>query len=210
MDMATIVAAAPKIDLYDPLADLLGSADSGKLHYDFTDAVKLTGHACPTVASAFLLTLRALAHLYPDQLPRRGEILVRLRQGPADGTTGVIAQVVGQITGAAGEGGFAGLAGQYRRRNLLRFNQDIPHLLQFERLDTGAVVDVDLDLSQVPAAAEIGHLLPLILAGEAGKTQREVFQQLWRRRLFEILVTHVDNPLLVRLYPQVQDQPAIT
>lgn len=210
MDMDSIVAAAPKIDLYDPLADLLGSADAGRLHYDFADAVKLTGHACPTVASAYLLTWRALGCLYPDRLPRRGEILVRLRQGPADGTTGVIAQVVGQITGAAGEGGFAGLAGQFRRRDLLRFNQDIPQLLQFERLDNAAVIDVNLDLSQVPAAAEIGHLLPLILAGEADQAQHEMFQQLWRQRLFEILVTHVDNPLLVRLFPHVQDQPAIT
>ena len=45
----------------DPLAEFLGAADGGRLEYTYADAVKLTGHSCPTVAGAWLATRRALA-----------------------------------------------------------------------------------------------------------------------------------------------------
>lgn len=206
MDLSRLFAVAPSIELYDPLAAVLGSAPGGVLRYGFADAVQLSGHACPTVAGAYLMTLRGLRQLYPQQTPQRGEVLVRMRQAAADGTTGVIAQIAGLITGAAGEGGFAGLAGQFRRRGLLQFNQDIVSLMQLVRIDNGEAVNLDFDPSQVPAALDIGELLPQVLAGEAEPEQIERFQSCWRQRLFEILVTHADNPLLVRL----QLQPAIT
>ena len=206
MDLSRLFAVAPSIELYDPLAAVLGSAPGGVLRYGFADAVQLSGHACPTVAGAYLMTLRGLHQLYPQQTPQRGEVLVRMRQAAADGTTGVIAQIAGLITGAAGEGGFAGLAGQFRRRGLLQFNQDIVSLMQLVRIDNGEAVNLDFDPSQVPAALDIGELLPQVLAGEAEPEQIERFQSCWRQRLFEILVTHADNPLLVRL----QRQPAIT
>lgn len=206
MDLSRLFAVAPSIELYDPLAAVLGSAPGGVLRYGFADAVQLSGHACPTVAGAYLMTLRGLRQLYPQQTPQRGDVLVRMRQAAADGTTGVIAQIAGLITGAAGEGGFAGLAGQFRRRGLLQFNQDIVSLMQLVRIDNGEAVNLDFDPSQVPAALDIGELLPQVLAGEAEPEQIERFQSCWRQRLFDILVTHADNPLLVRL----QLQPAIT
>lgn len=206
MDLSRLFAVAPSIELYDPLAAVLGSAPGGVLRYGFADAVQLSGHACPTVAGAYLMTLRGLRQLYPQQTPQRGDVLVRMRQAAADGTTGVIAQIAGLITGAAGEGGFAGLAGQFRRRGLLQFNQDIVSLMQLVRIDNGEAVNLDFDPSQVSAALDIGELLPQVLAGEAEPEQIERFQSCWRQRLFDILVTHADNPLLVRL----QLQPAIT
>lgn len=206
MDLSRLFAVAPSIELYDPLTAVLGSAPGGVLRYGFADAVQLSGHACPTVAGAYLMTLRGLRQLYPQQTPQRGDVLVRMRQAAADGTTGVIAQIAGLITGAAGEGGFAGLAGQFRRRGLLQFNQDIVSLMQLVRIDNGEAVNLDFDPSQVPAALDIGELLPQVLAGEAEPEQIERFQSCWRQRLFDILVTHADNPLLVRL----QLQPAIT
>ncbi|MFO1387453.1 MAG: FmdE family protein [Chitinivorax sp.] len=206
MDLSRLFAVAPSIELYDPLAAVLGSAPGGVLRYGFADAVQLSGHACPTVAGAYLMTLRGLRQLYPQQTPQRGDVLVRMRQAAADGTTGVIAQIAGLITGAAGEGGFAGLAGQFRRRGLLQFNQDIVSLMQLVRIDNGEAVNLDFDPSLVPAALDIGELLPQVLAGEAEPEQIERFQSCWRQRLFDILVTHADNPLLVRL----QLQPAIT
>ena len=78
--------------------------------------------------------------------------------------------------------------------------------MQLVRIDNGEAVNLDFDPSQVPAALDIGELLPQVLAGEAEPEQIERFQSCWRQRLFEILVTHADNPLLVRL----QLQPAIT
>lgn len=206
MDLSRLFAVAPSIELYDPLAAVLGSAPGGVLRYGFADAVQLSGHACPTVAGAYLMTLRGLRQLYPQQTPQRGDVLVRMRQAAADGTAGVIAQIAGLITGAAGEGGFAGLAGQFRRRGLLQFNQDIVSLMQLVRIDNGEAVNLDFDPSQVSAALDIGELLPQVLAGEAEPEQIERFQSCWRQRLFDILVTHADNPLLVRL----QLQPAIT
>jgi hypothetical protein len=89
--------------LRDPAA-LLGAAENGLVEYSYTDAVKLAGHSCPTVAGAYLMTFRALAKLYPDCPPERGAIRVELHAAQADGTAGVTAAVAGLLTGAAGEG----------------------------------------------------------------------------------------------------------
>ena len=72
--------AVPSIVMVDPLAQILGSAEDGLLEYRYIDAVKLTGHSCPTVAGAWLMTRAALAQLYPGGTPRRGDIRVELRQ----------------------------------------------------------------------------------------------------------------------------------
>ena len=45
----------PGITVHDPLADLLGAAQGGLVHYGYADAVRLAGHSCPTVASAYWL-----------------------------------------------------------------------------------------------------------------------------------------------------------
>lgn len=65
------------------------------------------------------MTLKALAHLYPDQPPERGAIRVELREDIGAGVAGVIGSVVGLITGAAAEGGFKGIGGRFVRRGLL-------------------------------------------------------------------------------------------
>jgi hypothetical protein len=46
---------APRIAVRDPLAEFLGAADGGVIEYRYADVVKLAGHSCPTVASAFLM-----------------------------------------------------------------------------------------------------------------------------------------------------------
>ena len=100
----------PPITMTDPLAETLGSAEGGTLEYRYLDAVKLTGHSCPTVAGAWRMTRDALARLYPQGTPRRGEIRVDLREALDDGVAGVIASVVSLVTGAANAGGFKGFA----------------------------------------------------------------------------------------------------
>ncbi len=95
----------PCIRLYDPLSDFLGATEGGIVEFGYLDAVKLAGHSCPTVAGAYLMTVRALAALYPDEVPVRGAIEVLVRDGVEDGVAGVIATVAGLITGAAGPGG---------------------------------------------------------------------------------------------------------
>ena len=70
MQLQPFFNQAPSIQLYDPLAQFLGATPDGVLEYHYADAVKLCGHSCPTVASAWLMVIKALAALYsPDELP---------------------------------------------------------------------------------------------------------------------------------------------
>ena len=49
-----------KIELKDPLAEFLGSFEDGKITLKYINSVKSAGHCCPTVAGAYLMTLKAL------------------------------------------------------------------------------------------------------------------------------------------------------
>src|SRR5512135_146468 len=100
MDFPEFFAAAPRITMRDPLAQFLGAASDGIIEYQYADVVKLAGHSCPTVASAYLMTRGALNALYPDALPERGGIRLELRDDRLDGATGVVANVASFLTGA--------------------------------------------------------------------------------------------------------------
>ena len=70
--------AAPRISVRDPLGRFLGAADDGATEYAYADAVKLAGHSCPTVASAYRLRragLVAAVNLFSGQ---RAWLLQRL------------------------------------------------------------------------------------------------------------------------------------
>jgi hypothetical protein len=60
------------------------------------------------------MTLKALTALYPDALPQRGGIRVDFREDRLSGVTGVIANVVSMLTGAAQDTGFKGIGGRNR------------------------------------------------------------------------------------------------
>src|SRR5699024_7791162 len=113
------------------------------------------GHSCPTVAGAYLTARAALKLLYPDAaLPERGAIAVHMPTPETDGTTGVVAQVLTLITGAAAQGGFKGIGERFNRQGLLSFatkGGDNDGTVRFERLDTGAAVQVLFDAHKVPA-----------------------------------------------------------
>ena len=183
----------PRIRLYDPLAELLGSAQDGVLEYGYADAVRLAGHSCPTVASAYWLSVRALRALYPQSLPVRGHVKVSLREAMDAGTAGVIASVVGLLTGAASTGGFKGIGGQFVRRDLLAFSAPIDTDLQFTRVDTGASVHAQARLQSVPADSRAMPLLARCLSGQASDTERADFGQLWQQRVKRILLEHADD-----------------
>lgn len=190
------------ITQYDPLAEILGAADDGLLRYSYLDAVKLAGHSCPTVAGAYLMTRKALESLYPDSLPERGNLRVEFGADQGEGVTGVIANVVSLITGAAGEGGFKGLGGRYARRDLLRFGVGGEVQLRFTRIDTGAAVDVSYHPGIVPPPPELSALLQKVLAGEANADERAEFGRLWQLRVKRILIDHFDDPQLVAVEPR--------
>lgn len=187
----------PGITLRDRLADTLGAATDGVIEYHYSDAVKLAGHSCPTVAGAWLMASRALAALYPDSLPLRGDIRVELRGAQDAGTVGVVGTVLGLITGAASDGGFKGLGGQHVRRDLLKFGVDIAAEARFTRLDSGASVLVDYHPEAVPPSPELAPLMARVVGGVADAAERTTFGQLWQARVRRILLQESDTPTLV-------------
>ena len=198
MSYPEFFAAVPRLTLYDPLAEFLGAAENGLIEYGYTDAVKLAGHSCPTVAGAYLMTLKALATLYPEGHPERGGVRVELKAAQADGVAGVIAAVAGLLTGAAGEGGFKGVAGRFSRRDLLQFAAGIDAELRLTRMDSGAWATATYHPEVVPAPPEMQELMPKLLAGAAGAADKAEFGRLWQMRVKRILIDHFDDPELVR------------
>ncbi len=189
--------AVPPIVLADPLAETLGAAEDGIIEYRYLDAVKLTGHSCPTVAGAWLMTRTALARLYADTLPRRGELRVELRQRSDEGVAGVVASVAGLITGAANEGGFKGLAGRFGRQGLLRFGVAMSGEIRFTRLDTGRNVELVHNPRAVPRPAALTRLLQRASAPEADVAARRAFAGAWQAWVEGILRAHADDPALI-------------
>ena len=197
-------AAAPVITVRDPLAAFLGATagSDGEITYRYEDAVRLAGHSCPTVASAFLMTRAAFKALYENSVPERGAIRVELREARAAGVAGVIASIVTLVTGATEDSGFRGLAGRFNRRQLLAFACPLTHgSLRFTRVDNGSAVEVDADLSRVFGDSEMGPLMSLALAGQARPEQQREFQRLWQDRVRRILIDHADDPAVFAVFP---------
>ena len=201
MAFPSFFSEVPPIIVHDRLAEFLGASDGGAIEYRYADAVKLAGHSCPTVAGTYLMTSRALAALYPDELPERGEIQVDFRDAQEEGTTGVMAAIVGMITGAAGVGGFRGIAGHFSRRNLLDFDEiGLPGEICFTRRDSGTAITASLHLEQIAPDPRIGPLLQRLLGGNHDPVTAEVFATLWQDRVRTILIDHFDDPQLLTLH----------
>jgi len=184
-----------KIVLRDPLGEFLGVEPNST--FTFADVVKLSGHSCPTVAGAYLMTLKALEELYKDSLPVRGEIKVELRDSKAMGTTGVLANVASFITGAKEEDGFKGLQGKYFRNNLLKYDAPIKGEMRFTRIDNQASVEVTYDLSNVSLSGFDGTLMQKGLQGVATDEELKTFGTAWQKRVSEILLKYKDDVVKV-------------
>lgn len=201
MQFPDFFASAPVIRMHDPLAEFLGAAKDGIIEYRYADTVRLAGHSCPTVASAFLMTRAALAALYGEQTSVRGEIRVDLAEAQDAGVAGVIASIATLVTGATADTGFRGLAGQFNRRNKLFFNQPLKQgSLRFTRLDDDTAVEVGADLSSVGGDPRMGELMSPCLAGEATPAQQQEFRMLWQERVRRLLLEHADDPQVIRIY----------
>ena len=201
--------AVPKISLYDPLAEFLGATNDGILQYGYFDAVRLAGHSCPTVAAAYWSTCKALALLYPDAMPVRGEIRVEFSQDSASGVTGVIANVVSMLTGAMSDNGFKGIGGRFDRRKKLYFAVELPGKIpgetpweiRFTRLDTGQAVQVATNLQHVPASPRLPALMASCISNTATAAETAEFRQLWQARVRSILLEHGDDPDVFLITP---------
>jgi hypothetical protein len=188
---------APSISVHDPLAAMLGAPVDGMMTYVYADAVKSAGHSCPTVAGSWLMARRALAVLWAGETPQRGGVVLGFPHGQGEGVTGVIAAIAGLVCGAAGEGGFKGIAGNYSRKDLLRFGRGGDAVMTASRLDDGRVLRLDYRPERVPADPQMRDALQAISAGDADPAQRSRFAALWQDRVRRILTEHHDDPELV-------------
>ncbi|MCE5234095.1 MAG: hypothetical protein ABFC67_00680 [Mizugakiibacter sp.] len=200
MSFPSFFEQAPVVRMRDPLAALLGAAAGGVIEYHYADAVRLAGHSCPTVAGAYLMGRAALTALYPDRLPERGGIAVRMPAPQDEGTTGVIAQVLTLLTGAAADNGFHGIGGRHVRHGLLSYaERNDGDAVIFRRLDNGTAVAVELDTSPVPADPSQRALLTAILQDRADARQQTAFGDAWQDRVRRLLLEFADDPRVVRV-----------
>lgn len=187
---------APTLRLRDRLSQFLGTSNDGIIEFRYSDAVRLAGHSCPTVAGAWLSARAGLAALYPDTLPERGNISVFLPGAENEGVTGVIGQVLTLVTGAAAANGFHGLAGQHRRSGLLHY-QAGGEKLRMQRNDTGAAVEISYDPSSVPPVPALQPLMQAVLQGFASEEQTAQFGVAWQDRVRRLLLEHADDSVVV-------------
>ena len=196
-------AAAPTIRLRDPLADFLGASADGILEYGYADVVRLAGHSCPTVASAFLMARAALSALFPGTVPERGAVRVAMPQPAEEGVSGVMGNVISFVTGAAGEGGFHGIGGRFDRRELLSYGApDLAGQVRFTRTDNQAAVGVQARAERVPGDPRIRELISRCMTGAATPEESRLFRTLWQDRVRRLLTEHADDPEVIVVTPQ--------
>jgi formylmethanofuran dehydrogenase subunit E len=175
--------------LYDPLGDMLGAGD-GLFEYTFDDAVKLSGHACPTVAGAFLVAKKAIMTLFETDIAQRGDIQVTVHGALDEGTNGPFSQVLTLLTGAAGDNGFQGLSGHQKRQGLLTFDTSGKHsklCYTFTRISDRKSVTLAYDASAIAGSPSIAEDMQLLFSGHADETTLKRFRSAWSERVRHIL-----------------------
>jgi len=197
-DFRDFIREARPIRLKEPLAETLGAftREGTFLTYTFAEAVKMAGHACPTVAGAYLACQKALERLYPGETPVRGEISITVYGEPDEGVYGVMSQVFSFIPGAAPATGFRGLGPKFKRKDLLKFNPRKPdpkaQCFEFKRLDNGKSVLAKFYPQQIPFAAEkakrMGELLEKVIWEAAREEEKREFQEIWTGKVKDMLL----------------------
>lgn len=178
----------PTIKLQDNLSDFLGTFEDGIVEFSYLDIIKSAGHSCPTVLGAYLMTYKALNFLYENEFPKRGDIRVEFSDRQIDGVTGVISNVVSNITGATFDSGFKGIAGNFDRRNLMFFNREINSNIKFTRRDTQKSVEIFYDISGVGMSERLQELMKKAVSKMASKEELKEFGTIWQQRVEEIFL----------------------
>jgi len=171
------------IKITDELSNILGAFENGLIEFSYLDIVKSAGHSCPTIAGAFLMLKEGLKRL---DLPKRGEINVYLKDAMSEGTTGVVSNVIAQVTGATSKSGFHGLGGKYDRRGLMHFNADITSSMRLVDR-SGKTVDIDYDPNGLAPNPKMSPLMQKVLSKKATEEEKIEFKELWQERVERIL-----------------------
>ncbi len=191
--------AVERIILQDELSDFLGVFENGIMEISYLDIVKSAGHSCPTIAGAYLMTLKGLQALYGNEIPQRGGIRVEFGEGEDAEVTGVIANAVENITGATAVRGFKGIGGRFVRHSLMKFNSAIDSSLRLTRVDNNLSADVYYAPGRFPGDPRIQQLMPLVLQNSASSADKNLFGYLWQERVKEIF-DHADEVITIRLH----------
>ena len=187
----------PTITMYDPLSKLLGAFNDGMITYNYLDAVKFAGHSCPTVAGAYLMALHGIKALYKNELPSRGQILVTCKESRDEGVSGVIANIMSLITGAAAEEGFKGLKGRYSRNNLLKFNAIQEASFVLERVDTHQRIALTYNPSTITTQAIPPQIMQAVLSAFATPQEEAFFAQIWQQNVKTIFEAYMQPNLVI-------------
>jgi len=175
------------IKVQDDLSSFLGAFEDGIYEISYLDIVKGAGHSCPTVLGAYLINLEALKVLYPTGPAKRGEVEVFFSERQTEAVAGVIGNVAMNITGACTSNGFKGIAGNFDRNYLLKFEQDINNAsARFTRTDTKKSVDVMYDPSSIQFDPSMQALMQKCVQGNANIDERKQFGKLWQERVEKI------------------------
>ncbi len=199
MQYPTFFKEVETIEMVDPLSMVLGAFEGGNITFNYLDVVKSAGHSCPTVAGAYLITLKALQALYPHDTPVRGNIKVAFKEPMEEGVAGVIGNVVSQLTGATDKSGFKGLNGKFARHSLMEFNAGLHSSGRFTRVDTGASVDVFYNPNVVPPLPDMQPLMQKVMGGSAEPEDIKAFGIFWQERVERILIENSDNSEMIRV-----------
>ncbi|MEK6590868.1 MAG: FmdE family protein [Nitrospinota bacterium] len=190
------------IVLKDPLAYILGAMKEGDLLvFRYADAVKLAGHSCAAVSGAYKITAKALKLLYGDDIPVRGDIKVLIKGKPTDLAYGPMSQVISFITGAAPVTGFRGIGGDFKRQNLLIFDEGHfeYNTFVFQRVDNGKGVRITYDTSVLPEDNKMGELMSAVFSKSATREEHEEFINLWQGKVKKILLEDDKYPGLFKV-----------
>ncbi len=185
------------IEMIDPLANVLGTFEDGKVSFSYLDVVKAAGHSCPTVGGAYMMSYYALKALYKEELPVRGMIDVSFKESLDDGVAGVIGNVITHITGATDKSGFKGLNQKFARHSLMHFDSDITSSARFKRVDTQESVDVFYDPTAIKADEKMALLMQLIAQNKASQEQIKEFGTLWQERVRKIIVENMNSVIRI-------------
>ena len=185
------------IKLKDNLSNFLGTFEDGIVEFSYLDVAKSAGHSCPTVAGAYIMTSVALENLYPNEIPKRGEIKVSFAEDGISGVSGVIANVITQITGATQNNGFKGLNGKFSRVDLMEFNANITSNAKFQRIDTGAFIEVAYNPNSVAPEPMMSEIMQKIMQGVASNDEIKLFGTLWQKRVKNIF-TNIDKVIQIK------------
>ena len=135
------------------------------------------------------MALKGLETLYGDSLPQRGSIHVSMRDGEAQGVTGVICNVISFIAGANGISGFKGIQGNFSRDNLVSYNVPMEGEVKLTRLDTNESVTLSYDFSIIAPDSMMKPLMGKSLQGMASDEEKKEFGRLWQARVEKILLS---------------------